>query len=726
MNRYSSFLYILFILFFLMKTGNAQHLIINEILTSNSKINTDGFGEYDDWVELYNTSDSTIQLAGMFITDDPEYPTKHEIGLTKSYWTAVEPDKYILLWTDNDPEQGQRHISFSLNKKGGYLGIYDKDTNLIDEIKYGKQKENTSLGRLEDETDKWAIYKSPSPNKSNTGGLKLNSSVISIDFNLPSGFYKNPQLIELSCAMTGNIYYTLDGSEPSLKSPIYDEQIKIDSNTILRARLIQKGFIPNSISNRSYFINEKSTLSVISLIIDPKDLWRKKKGIYANYQRRRMEVPAYVEYFDTTSLGEFKIGFRKSAKTRIAGKTSRRQPKKSFAFFATNDDNKGERFEYPVFDDKDINSFGGLWVRADATSGRNVSDLWVGERFKNELIYEINKQMNGNLDMQAYEPVSVFLNGKYWGLYNLMERKGKDFIFNNHQEEDVDVLTAEDAKVVSGNISEYDQMISYIAQNDITTDSVYNEICKHIEIDSYIDYWVNETYSGARDINVNIRFWKSKAPNSKWRWISYDQDSWYTSQEKSLKYYLDKGKVFLLGRLMKNSTFRIKWINRMCDYLNNGFKGENIVSLVDSITSRIETEVIRDKERWVDTMLYIPKGQRVRWIKLYAYERPVFLRQNMLDYFDLPGKVSKITINQPSPEQGTVKLNTIYPKGSSWSGLYLSDVPITIEAIPKPGYRFVKWKKRKLPQNSKITVFAKKHRKFEPVFEKINGIVDIF
>ena len=108
----------------------------------------------------------------------------------------------------------------------------------------------------------------------------------------------------------------------------------------------------------------------------------------------------------------------------------------------------------------------------------------------------------------------------------------------------------------------------------------------------------------------------------------------------------------------------------MCDYLNTGFKAENIITLVDSITSRIETEVIRDKDRWADTMLYIPKGQRIRWIKLYAYERPVFLRQNMLDQFNLPGKVSEITINQPHPEQGGVKVNTIYPTDRSWTGLY--------------------------------------------------------
>ena len=364
-----------------------------------------------------------------------------------------------------------------------------------------------------------------------------------------------------------------------------------------------------------------------------------------------------------------------------------------------------------------------MWIRADATSGRNVPEMWVGERFKNELLYEINRQMNANLDMQAYEPVTVYLNGKYWGLYNLMERKGKDFIYNNYKEEDVDILTAEDAKVVTGNISEYDQLMFYIAQNDITTDSVYNEVCKQINIDSYIDYWVNETYCGARDINVNIRFWKSKALGSKWKWISYDQDSWYTSREKSLKYYLDKGKVFFLGRLMKNSTFRTKWINRMCDYLNTGFKAENVVALVDQITERIEVEVERDRNRWSDSMLYIPKGQRINWIKNYAVDRPDFLRQNMIDYFNLAGKVSEITVLQPHAEMGYVKVNSIRPTGKNWKGNYISDIPITIEAIPNEGYRFVKWKKKKLPQSMRITISIKKHRKFEPVFEKITALV---
>tara|TARA_B100001109_G_C18847111_1_gene467386 strand:- start:1054 stop:2034 length:981 start_codon:yes stop_codon:yes gene_type:complete len=326
--------------------------------------------------------------------------------------------------------------------------------------------------------------------------------------------------------------------------------------------------------------------------------------------------------------------------------------------------------------------------------------------------------MNGQVDMQAYEPVSVFLNGQYWGLYNLMERKGKDFIFNNHGETEVDILTSSDAKAVSGNISEYDQMIFYIAQNDITQNSIYQEILNQIHVDSYIDYWVNETYCGARDISVNIRYWKSKSPDAKWRWISYDQDSWYTAQEESLNYYLDKGKVFLFERLMKNQTFREDWINRMCDYLNKGFKAQNVISLVDKITGRIAIEVDRDRRRWQDSMLYIKKGERISWIKDYAVKRPEFIRKHIIDYFKLDHGVSDIKVIQ-NVSMGHVRINSIDIHESLWTGKYIEDIPINIEAIPNKGYAFDRWKGKSLPKERSIRVKTKKNKKFIPIFKKI-------
>ena len=352
------FIFILLALTFQI-SAQKKSIIINEVLASNSKGYSDGFGEHDDWIELYNLTDSSIQLSGMFLTDDPEEPTKHEIGNSEK-WTSVESKEFILLWVDNDPEQGQRHISFSLNKKGGYIGLYGRDTVLIDEVYYSVQKRDNSLGKIKVNSDQLAIFSKPSPNEHNEGGLRLNTQNINVDINMPSGFYTGSQVLTLSCGIEGDIHYTLDGSEPTGNSPIYNQVIKLDSSAVLRTCLIQDGFLPNVITNRSFLIDEKSTLSVVSLIVDPKDLWRKKKGIYRNFERRGVEVPAYVEYFDTTDAGEFNLSLSKTAKTRIAGKTSRRQPKKSFAFFANNDDGKGDRFNYPVFQDKNIDEF--QWI----------------------------------------------------------------------------------------------------------------------------------------------------------------------------------------------------------------------------------------------------------------------------------------------------------------------------------------------------------------------------
>ena len=94
-----------------------SQIVINEILASNSKVNADGFGEYDDWIEFYNASEDSLQLGGMFLTDDKEQITKHEIGNKSGYWTQIPPKSYMLFWIDGDPEQGQRHASFKLYKK---------------------------------------------------------------------------------------------------------------------------------------------------------------------------------------------------------------------------------------------------------------------------------------------------------------------------------------------------------------------------------------------------------------------------------------------------------------------------------------------------------------------------------------------------------------------------------------------------------------------------------
>ncbi|MDG1330902.1 MAG: CotH kinase family protein [Crocinitomicaceae bacterium] len=690
-------------------------IVINEILASNDEAYSDGFGEFDDWIELYNSTDERIDLGGMFLTDDLDDPTRYRIPEREDKWTTIAPKGYALYWADGDPEQGDRHMDFRLKKKKGIVALFDHDTILVDMIKYQMQETDISFGRAKVNSPRLANFYTPTPSKPNVDGRFEVPDSLRVIFDTPAGMYASSLEVSLSNSWDAPIYYTTNGSTPRTDDSLYSGPIQIDSNTVLRASVIKKGYQASIIGTQTYLIGEESTLSILSLSTSPENLWNKRKGIYKNYEKRGWTRSAHVEYFDLTESGEFIPAVNKTVDIRIAGKTSRRQPKKSFNVIANQKDGD-KKIRYKFFDSKDINEFKGISVRADATSGRNVTDLWVGERFKNELIYEINDQMNGNVSMQAYEPVLLFLNGEYWGIYNMMERKGKDFIEQNHGVEDMDILTYQDPKPVRGSAEDYDDLITFIQMNDISFDSVYQVVCDQVDIESYIDQWVYETYSGAHDIGVNIRCWKSTEPGSKWKWISYDQDSWNTVHENSFAYFLESEQIPLYGRLMLNKKFRNQFLNRLMDYLNTKLNTENVLTTLDKILVRIENEVDRERARWEDTMLYIPKGQRITWMKDYAARRPEILRKQMVEYFNLVGGSTDITVI--APVGGKIRVNSL-THDSNWMGTYLENLPIQVEAIPDEGYVFVKWKGRKFPKSNMGRVLPVKAKKIRAVFKHI-------
>ena len=115
----------------------------------------------------------------------------------------------------------------------------------------------------------------------------------------------------------------------------------------------------------------------------------------------------------------------------VGGWTTRKFAKKSFKMTAKHEYGD-DRLIYRFFKDKNINSFESIQTRADAGSGWHV---------KNEFIYQIIQKMNSSTDVQSYMPSELYLNGEYWGIYNVMERKSSDFIRNNHGITDIDMLS---------------------------------------------------------------------------------------------------------------------------------------------------------------------------------------------------------------------------------------------------------------------------------------------
>lgn len=141
-------------------------VVINELGALNESVIMDEYGEYDDWVELYNYGDAPVWLGGLHLTDDSGEPLKFRIPDE-----IIIPAKgHLLFWADNDSAQGRLHMPFRLDKDGESVGLYNRDAcgnRLIDLVDFGIQQADKSFGRSKDGSIQWMIFDIPSPGTSN-------------------------------------------------------------------------------------------------------------------------------------------------------------------------------------------------------------------------------------------------------------------------------------------------------------------------------------------------------------------------------------------------------------------------------------------------------------------------------------------------------------------------------------------------------------------------------
>ncbi len=150
------------------ETGNP--LVINEFMASNSSSVRDPQGEYDDWVELYNSGAYPINVAGMYLTDNLSAPTKWRIQGDYRGTNIIPPGGYLLIWADNDTTDAGLHANFKLSADGEEIGLFDIDgSTLIDSVAFGDQTTDISYGRYPDASDNWRFLAEPTPAAENSG-----------------------------------------------------------------------------------------------------------------------------------------------------------------------------------------------------------------------------------------------------------------------------------------------------------------------------------------------------------------------------------------------------------------------------------------------------------------------------------------------------------------------------------------------------------------------------
>jgi hypothetical protein len=126
-----------------------------------------GTNEFDDWFEIYNPGANAINLAGMYVSDDPADPFKYKIPNTSASQTTIQPNSYLVFWADEQGAQGARHTNFKLAAAGESVGLYYIDGRKIDEKTFPAVPENKSYGRTINGGNTWNILNTVTQGASN-------------------------------------------------------------------------------------------------------------------------------------------------------------------------------------------------------------------------------------------------------------------------------------------------------------------------------------------------------------------------------------------------------------------------------------------------------------------------------------------------------------------------------------------------------------------------------
>jgi hypothetical protein len=140
-------------------------IFVNELMANNDSYFQNEFGEYEDWIELYNENDFEVDIGGMFLTDSLGHKTMSRIPTTEPDATTISPNGYLIIWADKEEEKGALHLNFKLSALGEEVGLIGSDgITILDTISFGSQTKNVSYGRLD---EGWVKMNFPTPYEKN-------------------------------------------------------------------------------------------------------------------------------------------------------------------------------------------------------------------------------------------------------------------------------------------------------------------------------------------------------------------------------------------------------------------------------------------------------------------------------------------------------------------------------------------------------------------------------
>ena len=594
------------------------------------------------------------------------------------------------------------HTGFKISSSGETLYLYDSVGTLVDSLVVPPMTADVSFG-VEPGSGNYLLYEPPTPGQPNEGNTYLGFITDTIQFSHQGGITDRFGLSLGPVEPPAEIRYTLDATEPNENSQVYSGPIDILTTTVVRAAIFRPDYLPSDTQSRTYILgNTSHVLPIVSLVSDPYNLFDEDYGMYALGTSYENSFPYFGANFweDWERPISFtlyepggELGVSINAGAKIFGGWSRGNEQKSMAIYARGSYGFSS-LDYPVFPDNPYQSYQALVLR-------NSGNDWLNVNMRDGVLTGLLK--GSGIEHQAYRPSVTYINGEYWGIYNIREKINEHFLASkaNVSADEVDLLEF-NGDIIHGDNADYLQMLSFLNSNSLVNEANYEFIASKIDVDNFILYQVFQIYINNTDWpGNNIKYWR--AAGGKWRWIVYDTDFGFGVWNRddywnnTLAFALESNgpgwpnppwSTLLFRKLVANQEFRNAFVSRYADELNTRFLPRSINVHLDSLAAHIQPEIAAHYERWGSN--YSTWQNNLNNMKYFANYRPAVARSHIISQFGLSG-THKLQVTNPITSFGSIQVNSINITQSEWEGVYFGGVPVKITAKPVPGYKFVSW-----------------------------------